>query len=114
MIEMNDLAVLACFSCITSAIFSIIFAVISHYLRNRDVERLYGVCERIEKSVSGSVGRASREASSARMEEALAKVAIKVKEGKSPTDAIKETAMEFPDVALAIGKKMMGGQLKLI
>jgi hypothetical protein len=113
MLDMNDIVLIACFTCIASAIFSLLFAVMSHFLRNRDVERLQGVCERIEKSVAGSVGRASREQNSERMNEAIAKVALLIKEGKQPADAIKAVAGEYPDVALMVGKKMLTGQLKL-
>jgi len=37
----------------------------------------------------------------------MLEVATAVKEGKAPVDALKETALKYPDIALRLAKKGM-------
>jgi hypothetical protein len=50
---------------------------------------------------------AVREAKASRQAEALAKLAVAMKAGKKPQDAINEVAAEYPDVALDVAGKFM-------
>lgn len=56
-------------------------------------------------SISGK-GVAARQEAESRMEAAMLKIAVGMKEGKDVQTLLKETAAEYPDVALRLAKKV--------
>jgi len=62
-------------------------------------------------SIKGAKGRAQRADNEERLMLAVAEVAQAVQGGATPTDALKQVAMKYPDVAMKIGSKMLSGKL---
>lgn len=105
MLELMDLVLLGIVSCIISAFVCILAALVSHTIRNRDVNVLSKKVESLEMAYRGGIGTSKREEQAARAEEAMAKAVMLIKEGKAPIEAIKEVAVAYPDVAMKMAKK---------
>jgi len=84
--------------CVASALFLV--------LVNKRAQQLHNI-------KAGAVGRQARAEQEDRMMAAVAEFGKAVQEGKPMQDALKETAMKYPDVALKIGKKVLSGKMNL-
>jgi hypothetical protein len=74
-----------------------------------EIEDWCSVLEQRIQRLEGTSGVRKREADkeerNERQQEAIGKVVLLLKEGKSPQDAMKAVAVEYPDVALHFAKK---------
>lgn len=80
-------------------------------LLNWEAHRLRADVKALENTIRGRASGAARQQTSERMGEAVAYVAAAVQGGKPPGDALKEAAGRYPDVALALGQKLIKGKI---
>lgn len=67
---------------------------------------------RLSNTIYSADGVKAREAKSERQQEAMLALATAVKGGKEPAEAVKEVAMQYPDVAMGLLQKALkSGQL---
>jgi len=107
MLELMDLVILGIISCIVSAVMSLVAGLGLHYLRNRDVTRLYGRVESLEKANYGATGRAKREENNEEMEAALGEAAAIMAnpEVKDKQAALIQLGLKHPTIALKLAKQ---------
>ena len=107
--ELYDLVILGCFSAVISGIFSIGAAMLMQYLSDKSVKNQLsehaGAIESLQKASYGQRGASVKQEKSERVNAALAKAAILLKEGKQPIEIMKQVASEYPDVAMDLVKK---------
>jgi len=105
MLELNDLLLLGLLCAVFSAIFSAIGAIATHFIRNRDVERLYVKVDSLEQAARGAIGRSKTEQNKEDMEAALIEGMTAIKGGAKPEEVIPALAAKYPNVALKLVKK---------
>jgi len=107
MLELIDLVVLGIVSCLCAATVSIVAALVSHNMRNKDVANLYARVDSLEMAARGALGRANRDINKAEMEEALAQAAAVMAnpEIKDKQAELLKIGLSHPNVALNLIKK---------
>lgn len=110
--EISDLVLLGCMCAFVSAIFSAIFALALHYVRNRDLEAQLRVLtsriESVDMSVRGYAGRNSRTERTERLEAAVGEAALMLKDGKPPEEIMKALAPKYGDLIMPLLRKQIG------
>lgn len=106
--ELYDFMLLGLVSCAVSAVVSIIAAMVSHVIRNRDFYQLRREFESLDMSVKGYAGRNSRQEKAERQASAMAEAAALLQAGKKPDEIMKALLPKYPDIALDLAKKHIG------
>jgi hypothetical protein len=71
------------------------------------ISELEDVIDSYKKAEWGDRGRKKQAEQSERMDAAMMEIAVAIKAGKPPMDAIKELIPKYPDIALRLAKKGM-------
>lgn len=105
MIEFMDLVLIFAIVCIISLFCSVLIAFALHTLRNRDVQSLADEVYSIKQGMNGSIGRDKRAERAERMNDAMFKLGLGLKEGKKIEEIAPAVLAEYPDVAMDLVKK---------
>lgn len=85
------------------------YPMLKNYAIERRISALEQHLDSVVKSVSGSKGQQQRQVNTERQQEALSAVVAAISSGANPTDAIKQVALSYPDVA----QQLLKGGFKL-
>jgi len=108
--ELNDLIVLGVLTTVISAFVCVLAALITHTIRNRDVNDIYRKMESLEMLIRGNLGNQARAAKAERMEAAMLE-AGQIMQNVDIVDKKAELiklAGKYPDIAMQLAKKYIG------
>ena len=105
MLDIIDILLLGVVSSLVAVATSVVAALVSHQLRNKDVDALYGRIESLDMAIRGAQGRINRGAANEEMEQAIGEALAGLQSGQPPAEVIKAVVAKHPTTALALAKK---------
>ena len=107
--ELTDWAIIVGICTLLSLLMGVIVGYATVLVRDYRLAKIEKEVERLTMAAISVKGNEAREAKAARMEEAMAKAAL-IMQNKEVTDkksAILQLALEYPDIAMSLAKKVL-------